>query len=348
MRRVVARAHGVDVRALHHHDVLDHRVAVERAARVGMVLVPVHAAERHRAAVHREARRRGSRRGGSRSRARSSRRAERSVPRYRRGASALHGSTGTRRGLAGGHPDAELGHLDDRRRSRHPPAACRCPSQASKSACTKWSSIAPGRALDAARHRGRCPAATTCPGLRGTCPPTSGARAPPARCGRRAPARRTRTAGGCPSTSRARAPFSQTFAHESTPWNRSTRSAPVRGHVEHEPVVAGRVLGRDPRRIERDRVGGVRVERALRRAAHRPRRSAGERRELLEHPVRRHAASRPSAESSKSSAKKRRPCPPRSATSRNRHVPLRLRMRASLTASARGARRPSPGCVLSQ
>ncbi len=52
VRRVVAGAHGVEVVLLHQQDVLPHRLRVERAAAVLVVLVAVHAAEQDGHAVH--------------------------------------------------------------------------------------------------------------------------------------------------------------------------------------------------------------------------------------------------------------------------------------------------------
>ena len=48
---VVAGAHGVDVELFHQLNVLDHGLHSDRVARVGIVLVPVHASEQNRHAV---------------------------------------------------------------------------------------------------------------------------------------------------------------------------------------------------------------------------------------------------------------------------------------------------------
>ena len=290
---------------------------LEGAARVGVVLVPVDAAERERPAVRPRRRRRGSRRGGSRSRAAPTSPAERQRPAVqarRLGAPRLDRHA---RGLTRRHPDAELGHLHDGRRSRHPPAGSRCPSAASKSACTKWSSMAPaGRSISSTSRKmpgshhmswssRYVPADQRCTRTASTFAPGPHRRVEL----ERQPAAR-RPAELDPVQPHLRARVDALEAQH--------RRAPVGRHVEDQAVVAGGILGRDAGGIERDRVGRVRVQRPLGGAAHRAGGAAGERRELLEHPVRRN----------------RHRIPARVVESRRRGSPRRSRRRSARAGTA--------------
>ena len=256
MRRVVRRADRVDVVRLHQLDVAAHDVLGHRAAAVGVPLVAVDAAQQHAAAVDAQlAVLDGDRAEADPQRHRLALGPQLAVVEPRQlGAPRLDGPGRDR--LPRGRVDAELGDDARARARRRRRAACR---RRSRARTGRRRSRPGGRA---ARRSGTAPTATTCPGPRGSCPRTTGA---PCTSSSFSGSSRCPTANSCTSRLPYASPSSTPFSHarrcESAPPKRSTASPSGQpaGSAKRAPVLARRVLVRHERRVDRERVGDVRV-----------------------------------------------------------------------------------------
>ncbi len=293
VRRVVARAHGVDVRALHHADVSQHRLAVHRPTPHRIVLVAVHAVEPQRTSVREqhalhdldptESDHQLHGLAGFAGRPERSERAP-----IEPGALGTPRLDGHVHRLPGRHANAQLGDVDDRRGGaiEHRVHAQRADSGAGIQIGMHVVVIdREGRALDeldVAEDPGEPPHVLILEiGARRPAVHPHGEHVAPGPDGRielEGQPAALRPSELLPVEPDAGARIDALEAQ------RGARKIPR--HLELEPVVAGRILRRHTGRIERDRHRRVGVQRPLGVTDERAGGTAGERRDRLEHPVR--------------------------------------------------------------